>query len=326
MDSPKEDYTFMSRISPALKKVVRSACPLPGAGATWQRFVTLASWSGSDLSLGRLAEGHVDAVAILAEAGMQVADPEAIYGVWAARSATGGTTARLGPDGWSLSGRKAFCSGSGLIDRALVTAETEDGYRLFDVAVRDHVIATHCDSWPSVGMADSMSETLEFGGPPLPPDAAVGEPGFYLDRPGFWFGAVGVAACWYGGAAGLVEHLVHALDPSTSDLTAAALGDAVAHVGAMRAVLHDAAREIDHDPCNAAGGARSRALMVRHAVHHGATEVLRHVAAAGGARPLCLSREQSRRAADLYVYLAQHHGPQDAAVLGRLALDGEGWN
>jgi hypothetical protein len=93
----------------------------------------------------------------------------------------------------------------------------------------------------------------------------------------------------------------------------------------MRAVLHDAAREIDADPSNARGGGRTRALVVRHAVHHGATEVLAHVAAAGGARPLCLNRTQSRRAADLYVYLAQHHGPQDAAALGRLALDGGIW-
>jgi hypothetical protein len=48
--------------------------------------------------------------------------------------------------------------------------------------------------------------------------------------------------------------------------------------------------------------------------------------AAGGARMFCFDRRQSQRAADLYVYLAQHHGPQDAAALGRLALDGGPWN
>jgi alkylation response protein AidB-like acyl-CoA dehydrogenase len=316
----------MSRISAAVKDVVRSECPLPGSGDTWARFVALSTWSSRDLSLGRLAEGHVDAMAILAEAGMRAADPDATYGVWAARSPAGGTMARHGPDGWRLSGHKAFCSGSGLIDRALVTAETADGYRLFDVAVSEHVSATHPGSWPSVGMADSLSETLEFGGPPISPAHEVGGPGFYLERPGFWCGAVGVAACWHGGAAGLVEHLAGSLGPSASDLTAAALGDAVAHLGAMRAVLRDAAEQIDADPLNVGGGGRTRALVVRHAVHHGAIEVLGHVAAAGGARTLCLDRAQSQRAADLYVYLAQHHGPQDAAALGRLALDGGAWN
>jgi alkylation response protein AidB-like acyl-CoA dehydrogenase len=207
-----------------------------------------------------------------------------------------------------------------------VTADTADGYRLFDIDVARHVVSTRPDSWQAVGMADSQSETLEFGGPPLPFDRAVGDAGFYLDRPGFWLGAIGVAACWYGGAAGLVEHLGCTLDPSSSDLVLADFGHAVAHVEAMRHVLKDASKGIDADPADEQGQARLRAHVVRHAVHHGALQVLEHVAGAGGARPLCHDREQGQRAADLYVYLAQHHGSQDAAELGRIALAGRTWN
>jgi alkylation response protein AidB-like acyl-CoA dehydrogenase len=299
---------------------VGTLCPRPGGGQTWERFDALATWSAGDLSVGRLAEGHVDALAILAESGRQSVAPGAVYGVWAARSGAGGTTARLASDGWHLSGQKPFCSGAGLIDRALVTADTLDGYRLFDIAVPSHVVGRHPDSWPAVGMADSQSETLDFGGPPLDRGSEVGGPDFYLDRPGFWFGAVGVAACWYGGASGLVAHLTASLDPSAPEVVLAELGHAVAHVDSMRAVLHDAAGEIDADPLDACGRGRTRALVVRHAVRHAATEVLGHVTAAGGARPLCLDRSQSQRAADLYAYLAQHHGPQDALVLGREAV------
>ena len=61
------------------------------------------------------------------------------YGVWAARSPSG-TTARLAADGWHLEGQKPFCSGSTRIDRALVTAECADGYRLFDVSVAQNVV------------------------------------------------------------------------------------------------------------------------------------------------------------------------------------------
>jgi hypothetical protein len=175
-------------------------------------------------------------------------------------------------------------------------------------------------------MADSMSETLEFAGPAIGRDSEVGGPGFYLERPGFWFGAIGVAACWYGGAAGLVRHLADSLDSATSELVLSELGHAVAHVGAMRRVLRDSAREIDADPRDIEGGGIARALVVRHAVRHGATEVLDLVASAGGARTLSLDRAQSRRAADLYVYLAQHHGPQDAAELGRMAVEGGSWS
>ena len=41
--------------------------PLPGSGATWQRWAAFADIAGEDLSVVRLAEGHADAVAILAE-------------------------------------------------------------------------------------------------------------------------------------------------------------------------------------------------------------------------------------------------------------------
>jgi hypothetical protein len=252
--------------------------PLPGAGDTWARFEAFSYWAAQDLSLGRLVEGHADAMGILAEAGMQPADPGATYGVWAARSRGDGTTARLETDGWHLAGQKPFCSGSGLLGSA------------------------------------------------VPLHGAVGGADFYLERPGFWFGAIGVAACWYGGAAGLVEHLGCTLDPSSSDLVLADFGHAVAHVEAMRHVLKDASKGIDADPADEQGQARLRAHVVRHAVHHGALQVLEHVAGAGGARPLCHDREQGQRAADLYVYLAQHHGSQDAAELGRIALAGRTWN
>jgi alkylation response protein AidB-like acyl-CoA dehydrogenase len=299
--------------------------PTPGSGRTWCRFDALARWAAFDLSLGRLAEGHVDALAILAEAGVSPVSPTAIYGVWAARNPHGAVRASHTAEGWRLTGQKPFCSGSGLIDRALVSAETDDGYRLFDISVAQHVVHVVPDSWPAIGMAGSLSDTLDFGGPPISDEQAIGGPEFYLARPGFWFGAIGVAACWYGGAKGLVSRLSEALGTKPSDLALVELGYAIAHVGVMRDILTNAARAIDDDPNDSKGEGQRRAMVVRHGVHHAATEVLRHAAAAGGARPLCHDREQARRSADLYVYLAQHHGPQEALELGRLARKGTEW-
>jgi alkylation response protein AidB-like acyl-CoA dehydrogenase len=298
--------------------------PLPGSGRTWDRFEALTSCAAADLSMARLVEGHVDALAVLAEAGAPDRHAGAAYGVWAARSRADVMTAQPAPGGWRLSGSKSFCSGSGSVDRALVTAEAPDGYRLFDISVAEHVVSRHEDSWPAVGMADSESETLEFGGPAIADADAVGPPGFYTDRPGFWFGAAGVAACWYGGAVGLVHHLVATLAPEPGDHVLADLGRAVSRVAAMRAVLGDVATSIDSDPHDVAGTARLRALTARQIVHDNALEVLSATAAAGGARPLCHDRAQARRAADLFVYLAQHHGGPDAAELGRIALGGGG--
>jgi alkylation response protein AidB-like acyl-CoA dehydrogenase len=301
-----------------------SVLPTPGSGATTIRFRALADWGARDLSLARLVEGHVDALAILAEAGLEPIAHQT-YGVWAARPPES-TKARLAAEGWHLQGDKPFCSGSTRVDRALVTAECADGYRLFDISVAENVVGVRHGSWPAVGMADSLSETLEFGGPPLPTSSAIGPPNFYLDRPGFWFGATGVSACWYGGARGLTEHLLRGIGPRPPELVAAELGHAAAHVDLMRRLIDQVADEIDHDPRDRAGVAKRRALVVRHTVHHASLQVLAHSAAAGGAGPLCHDLEQARRAADLYVYLAQYHGPQDATILGNMACDGWPWS
>ena len=206
-----------------------------------------------------------------------------------------------------------------------MTADAPDGYRLFDISVSEHVVAVAPGSWPAVGMADSESETLTFGGPVLPESAAVGPPDFYLRRPGFWSGAVGVAACWYGGAKGLVGTLLDALGLHPGDHALADAGRAVAVLAGLAAFLEHAADAIDADPSDEQCEARRRALSVREVVHDGCLRVLSLVAAAGGAGPLCHDGAQSRRAADLFVYLAQHHGGRDAATLGQIALDEYGW-
>ena len=299
--------------------------PLPGRGDTWERFEILASLAEEDLSLARLGEGHADALAILEESGRETRHPGSAYGVWAARSGSGGVMATPVAGGWELAGRKPFCSGSGLVERALVTAEAPDGYRLFDVATADVVMDRIPGSWPAVGMADSQSETLIFGGQ-VSEDDAIGPPEFYTHRPGFWFGACGVAACWYGGARGLVAGAVESLSPQPTETTLMELGRAASGLQAINDTLRSVAAAIDLDPEDKQGHARGRALAVREVVHSCCEAILGQTAAAGGARPLCHDAEQARRAADLYVYLAQHHGGPDAVSLGRLTLEGRRWS
>jgi alkylation response protein AidB-like acyl-CoA dehydrogenase len=300
--------------------------PHPGAGSTWQRFKVLAEWSARDLSLGRLIEGHADALSILAEAGVPAHASGNSYGVWAARAGRGGTVAMPVSGGWVLSGVKPYCSGSDSLDRALVTADAPDGYRLFDISVAEHARSAAPESWMAVGMADSESGTLTFGGPTLPESAAVGGPGFYLRRPGFWSGAVGVAACWYGGAKGLVDALMAGLAPEVGSHALADAGRAVAIVAGLAAYLEQAAHAIDADPSDEQHGGHRRALSVRQVVHDGCLQIHSLVAAAGGAGPLCHDRAQARRAADLFVYLAQHHGGADAAALAQMALEEQAWD
>lgn len=323
------EQVTVPRVQPLFDQFVRTdavGLALPGSGETWHRFEVLARWASLDLSVGRLSEGHADALAILSEAGMSPVDDRASYGVWAARSRRGDTSATRVAGGWRLSGSKEFCSGTGVLDRALVTAETSEGYRLFDIAVEENVVAAVKDSWPAVGMADSVSSTLEFSGPIIPETRVVGTANFYTERSGFWFGASGVAACWYGGAVGLVNDLITSLPAEPSPHVLADLGLAAASLEAMRDVLMSTAGAIDASASDDVERARYRALVTRQVVRDAAMEVLSRVASAGGARPLCHDRAQSRRAADLFVYLSQHHGGSDAAELGRVAKETRPWN
>ena len=60
-------------IAAAFARAVRSGrldLPLPGSGQTRERWAVLAGLAEKDLSLARLAEGHTDALAILAELGV----------------------------------------------------------------------------------------------------------------------------------------------------------------------------------------------------------------------------------------------------------------
>lgn len=295
----------------ALGRVVAAATlPRPGGGRTAERLAGLAALGAEDLSLARLAEGHADAVAILAEAGAAPV-PGAVYGVWAAAGGGDVAATPAGGDEVALTGTKPFCSGAGWVDRALVTA----GELLVEVDVRRPEAAAVPGTWPAVGMAGSDSRAVALDGAR---GTVVARGGWYTSRPGFWHGGVGVAAVWAGGARGLLDATAAALGPSTGDAEWAALGAAVAHVEAATALLDRAAAAIDAAPHDADAGRRV-ALATRQGVHHAATATLAATAAAGGARPLCLDGTNARRAADLHVYLAQHHPGRDAARLGRLA-------
>ena len=81
--------------------------PLPGSGWTRERWAALAALAEEDLSLARLAEGHADAVAILAELGASPPPAGSRWGVWAAQPPGPGLIATRTGHGWRLDGTQA---------------------------------------------------------------------------------------------------------------------------------------------------------------------------------------------------------------------------
>ena len=213
--------------------------PRPASGATWERWRTLAAIAADDLVTARLVEGHLDARAIIAELEPHRPLDEDRLGVWAAEAPRGGLRATPDGDGWVLDGNRRWCSGAHEVTTALVTAHAPDGLRLFLLPCDDPGVAPVPGTWPAVGMAASDSLEIRVEGVRVGADAAVGGPGDYLDRPGFWHGAMGVAACWFGGAIG-VGRLLRAQTCDSTD------PHRLAHLGAVDAVLVDDGRPPPH--------------------------------------------------------------------------------
>ena len=289
---------------------------MPGSGRTNHRWSELARIARRDVVLGRLAEAHCDAVAILAELRGPVPEQDAIWGVWAAEPPDPVVRAAETPDGWRLDGRKLWCSGATSCDWALLTARTGDGPALFACDLRQDGVRPVPNTWHAVGMADSDSGAVDFTDATAIP---VGAPGSYLDRPGFWHGAIGVAACWFGAACSIADALHERMASGRGDEhTAAHLGAVTAALRTAHDSLTTAAAAVDDDPADSRGRGRERAMTVRAVVEHSATEVLHRVGRALGAGPLCSDEHHARRVADLTVYLRQSHGERDLAELGHL--------
>ncbi len=291
-----------------------------GPGSTWARWDLLARLAAHDLGVARAIEPHLDAMQILAEAGGEL--PEGTWGVFAAEGgddpllasvtqcggAEGGGTAG---GGWSLTGTKPWCSLADRLDAALVTAATSDGsMRLFAVDLASPGVHVATGLWRARGLREIPSGPVEF----LSVSAApIGEPGWYLTRPGFAWGGIGVAACWYGGAIGIARTVHEAAQARPTPFLLSHLGAIDEGVQSARRALVEAATLIDDGQ---AGDPRLLAKRVRATVARVCDDVIERSWRALGPAPLALDEAHAKRVADLQLYVRQHHAERDLASLG----------
>jgi alkylation response protein AidB-like acyl-CoA dehydrogenase len=297
----------------------RLELPLPASGRTRERWQRLALLAEEDIVAARIAEAHADGVAILHELGGKPPDSGQLWGVWAAESSDAVLRATdVGGGAFTLSGTKVWCSGAGFCSHALVTARLDDERRgLFAVTLIDPAVKALPSTWWNAGMAGSDTRSVQFTNAHA---VVVGDPGDYLNRPGFWHGAIGVAACWLGGARRVAEPLYRCAGSESADAYSLAhLGAVDAALAAGDAMLATAAAEIDSDPFDRAGTAQLLARRARTIVEHAADEAITRTGRALGPGPLCQDGRHAQRVADLTIYIRQSHAERDLAELGRLA-------
>jgi hypothetical protein len=293
--------------------------PLPGSGETLARWQFLADVAAHDLALVKIYEAHADALAILSELRYEP-PPENetpnIWAVWAARSPHNDLrfTAHTGTQ-IRLSGTKAWCSGARIVSHALVTCVDASGDDwLAAVATREHGVSISTRGWNAVGMAATQSVEVDFDNVRA---TLIGPSGAYVQRPGFWHGGAGIAACWYGGATALAGSLFETAQRRDNPHLHAHLGEADVALTAARACLRESAREIDAAPRD---DAMQLALRTRGVIESTVETTLRACARGLGAAPFCRDSRFARMAADLPVFVRQSHAEADLAQLAQLTV------
>jgi len=288
-------------------------------GRTWSVLSALATLGSIDLSTARIVEPHLDARAILAQAGAgpDTAPPEAVWGVYAAQPP--GTDLRCSrtDEGWRLTGTKPWCSLPDQLSHALVTAETSEGSRLVAAPLRDPSVSSDVSAWRPHGLRRVSTGSVHFSGTLVQP---VGPVGWYLERPGFAWGGIAVAAVWFGAAAALAGSLWRAARAREPDQVALMhMGTCDFELFGALTLLREAAARID-DRATTAPESALLAARVRARVASTAEHTLAVVGHALGPGPLTSDETHLTRVSDLTLYLRQHHAERDLARLGAMTL------
>jgi len=314
----------------------RRFAPVEAGGTAWcdeaARYAAVADAlrfvGRADLSVGRLYEGHVNAMLLfgwLADpaqlAWLSAAlDRRAWFGVWATEPAPG---VRISSDG-TLVGAKNFASGAGGLGYAIVTAAQDGARRRLVIVPADDRGRADLSGWRVRGMRASVSGRYELDGLPADDDTLLGGPGDYDREPRFTAGAWRFCAVQLGGIEVLLAETRAALgNAARSDpVQRARFADAVAAVRTAGFWVAEAARRAAADDSDAVPITQ----MTRGIVERAGLDMIEAAARLIGTRSAFDGERIDKISRDLALYLRQG-GPDYARDQAALAwLDRDCWN
>ncbi|WP_085808847.1 acyl-CoA dehydrogenase [Sphingomonas sp. TZW2008] len=323
----------MTGIAEALQKAIVAAgwhvappCDPGDAGAYHALLRPLYAAGRRDLPLGRLLEGHVDAVQIVqryGDANQRAALANALaggatLGVW--NAALPGVPLVLGEGG--LEGGKSYASGAGVLSHALVTADTPAGQHLLLLDLTRVAPTIDRDWWRVTGMQRSETHQVHWRGAAVLDDARIGSPGCYAREPYFSGGALRFVAVHAGGIAALFDHTRdHLVATARADdpFQAARLAELFALAAGAAATVRDAAVAW----FEGYGEARlARVAAARLAVTDAAERAIILAQQAVGLQGQFLAHPLAATLADLSVYVRQPAPDAQRLRVGRAVRDG----
>lgn len=270
----------------------------------------------ADLSLGRIFEGHVNALKLFAWYGTgrqhrrlsRDLAAGRMFGVWATEPAPGVAIGK-DPFGWRLTGAKSFATGAGGIDYAIVTAAPTDGERRLVIVPANQPERADISKWTMRGMRATVSGTYDLNGMRPAADDLLGEPGVYDREPRFTAGAWRFLAVQLGGVEALLAETRAAMTETAraDPMQRAKFGEAVVATRSAGLWVGQAAeRAAIDDP-----DAKPFVQMTRGVVERAALDVMELSARIVGTRSAVDGTRIDKIIRDLSLYLRQG-GPDHA--------------
>lgn len=287
----------------------------PVAAATLLRRIGRAN-----LSVGRLAEGHMNALALIrlygtAEQRERHRPSGPLLGVW---GADGDPPARVaGREGGQvvLAGGKRFASGLGIVGTAVVTVPAEGGTQLVLIDATDPARAD-ASGWQTSGMRATASGHFRLDGLTGDP---LGAPGDYEREPHFEGGVWRYAALHVGGLEAIAEAVRQATIAHASEAQLHRLARLVAMTHAARLMVEAAA-----EACAATGAGETAVALSLAAREQVEEACLRGIALADralGTRSFATGATVERVRRDLGFFLRQANLDGKLERTGRAICD-----
>lgn len=177
-----------------------------------------------NLSMGRVYEGHVNALQLVQTFGTpaqirryaQDAHNNKVFGVWNAEAEDGVKLIPTGSGSYRIEGSKTFCSGCGYVERPFVNGVISGGqsdsqlggqsdgqWQMCIVPMEKVAVDVDPTWWQPSGMRASASYKVDFTGVELTAADLIGKPGDYFRQPWLTTGVIRFAAVQLGGAEAL---------------------------------------------------------------------------------------------------------------------------
>jgi len=296
-----------------------------------------------NLAVGRLFEGHVNALLLIQRFGKpeQVARYAAdardghVFGVWNTENPAHGVQLEFLADGrYRLHGSKTFASGAGHITRPLLTGALpgKHGWQMLVLPADEQRPQLDRSFWRPLGMRATASFIADFERLEIKANCLLGQPNDYYQQPWFGGGAVRFAAVQLGGAAAVLDEtrrFLRQLGRTDDPYQRQRLGEMLTLHASGHLWLQGAAANVSlpvqpgATPPAQIAATTTYANLMRTATEEICLRTLQLAERSVGARGLLQPEPFERLHRDLTHYLRQPAPDAILADAGRFALDSD---